>query len=428
MLRSATVKKIANNTLYQLIGKLVSMSITVLATILVTRAYAVEGFGEFSLMQNIPALFFIIVDFGFNAISTRELSKNFEHAEKYFANILIMRFFASLSLIIFVTLAIQFLPVFSYSQDLKLGIYLGLFLILTQAMYATTNVIFQAKLRYDLSNIGYIIGSIVILVMVLLLTGVKAPIMWVNFSYVVGGVVTFVINLYLISKFIDLRQTLKVDRALMRSLSMQSLPLGLMFIFSQINFKADSILLSIIPVPANLGLNETEAVAIYNLPYKIFEVALVMPTFLMNAVYPVFVRHLNESKERFLDTFFKTVVALGSLGVFGGIVGWLASPLAIEILGGPAFQQSTFVLRLLLVGLPIFYITQPISWLIVTLENQSVLPYIYLVSAIFNFGLNLLLIPKYSFYAAAPLTWLSEVVILVLLIVFARKVWSRKYA
>lgn len=423
--KQSTTIKIFNNTIYQLVGKLVSMSITVLATILVSRYYGLTGYGEFSLMQNIPGLFFIIADFGFNAISTRELARDFSSAAKYFGNILVLRVFVSLILILLVAITLSFFP---YSESLKVGLYLSLLLILTQALYTTTNVIFQATLRYDLSVIGYALGSIVILGLVLLTTNFNMPIMWVNFSYVVGGFVTFFINIYLLSRLIDLRQTLDIDVQLIRSLVLQSLPLGLMFVFSQINFKADAIILSLAKLPEAINLTNTESVAVYSLPYKVFEVALVIPTFLMNAVYPVFVSHLAASHDRFKNTFIKTTLSLFVLGIFGLLIGVVLAPFVVLVLGGSEFTESTKVLRLLLLGLPVFYVTQPISWLIVTLGNQKVLPLIYMVGAIFNLVSNLLLVPRYSFFASAIITWSSELLILVFLVYFAKKTWDKKHA
>lgn len=425
MKQSSTTRKIFNNTVYQLIGKIVSMSITVLATILIARYYGREGYGEFSLMQNIPGLFFIIADFGFNAISTRELSKDFSKAEKYLGNILFMRILTSVFLMLLVSLTISFFP---YSHGLKIGLYLSMFLILTQALYTTTNVIFQAKLRYDLSVTGYVIGSLAILGLVLITTGKGMDIMWVNASYIVGGFLTFFINLFLLSKLIDLRQTVHIDKKLIRYLVVQSFPLGLMFIFSQVNFKADSIILSLANLPERHELTNTEAVAVYSLPYKVFEVALVVPTFMMNAVYPIFVSHLSHSSERFKQTFLKTSLALFAFGILGTIFGVLLAPLIVAVLGGTEFSQSVQVLRLLLLGLPVFYITQPIAWLLVTLENQRVLPIIYFVSAAFNLLCNLVLIPRYSFYASATITWISELLILLLLLFVAKRTWVRKYA
>ncbi len=421
---SGTTKKIASNTAYQLIGKVVSMSITLLATLIITRMYGLTGYGEFNIMQTFPALFFVIVDFGINAIATRELSENWGKAEKYLGNIIIMRFLISLFLIL---LASASMFLFPYSQHLKLGIYLSLFLILTQAFYSTTNIIFQVKLRYDLSTIGYIAGSVVVLFLVLLFSYLNIDIIWVNFSYVIGGLVTFLINLAFIKR-LGLNFALKIDKHLWKYLLIQSLPLGLMFVFSQINFKADALMLSALKLPESLGFNNTEAVAIYGLPYKIFEVSLVIPTFFMNAVFPVFVRHLAESKEKFMATFKKVTSMLFFVGILASIVGILLAPFVIQILGGAEFAESILVLQLLIGGVFIFYITQPIAWLIVTLGKQKYLPFIYLISAIFNVSLNLILIPRYSYIASSMLTWSSELIILILLIFFARKSWKEKYA
>ncbi|MCA9748279.1 MAG: polysaccharide biosynthesis C-terminal domain-containing protein, partial [Romboutsia sp.] len=272
-----------------------------------------------------------------------------------------------------------------------------------------------------------IAGSFVVLALVITLSYYRAPIMWVNFSYVIGGFITFFINLFLLSKFIDLKQSLEIDWGLIKVLGVQSLPLGIMFIFSQINFKADSILLSILPLPQYLKLTGTETVAVYNLPYKIFEVVLVIPTFMMNAIYPIFVRHLEENVAKFKTTLSKTLITLFVLGLIGSVFGYIFAPLIINLLGGADFQQSILVLRLLLVGLPIFYLSQPVSWLLVTLEKQNILPLIYFISAIFNFSLNLIYIPKYSFYASSMLTWVSEALILLLLSYFAIKALKDRF-
>ena len=79
-------------------------------------------------------------------------------------------------------------------------------------------------------------------------------------------------------------------------------------------------------------------------------------------------------------------------------------------------------------GLIFYYLTQPISWLIVTLGKQIYLPFIYFAVAIVNLGLNLVYIPQYSFYAAAVITHISEAFILVLLVIFAYRAWKLKYA
>jgi O-antigen/teichoic acid export membrane protein len=363
---STTAKKIASNTIYQLIGKLGTLSITLLLTVLITRVYGRVGYGEFNIMQSFPALFFIIVDFGLNAIATRELSSDWKKAEKYFGNIMAIRILLSSILILGSVFALFFFP---YDSALRIGTQLSMLLVLTQALFATTNIIFQVKLRYDLSTIGLHSGYAVILVTSLLAVKFGWGVFWINFSYIVGGVVSFLVNLIFVRK-LGVLVNFDFDWDLWKFLFIESIPLGLMFVFSQINFRSDSILLSVLPLPSNLGLDNTETVAIYGLPYKIFEVSLVLPTFFMNSVYPVFVRHMNESSLKLKKTFMNSMYALALGGLIVGIVGYIFSPFAVNVLGGAQFNLSIDALRILLAGMLIFYITQPLSWLIVTFRKN----------------------------------------------------------
>jgi len=395
-----------------------------LAVVIITRSYGREGYGAFSLMQTFPALFFVIVDFGINAIAARELSKDWSKANKYLGNILLIRLIFSLLIILLITFGLSFFP---YSQELKAGIRLGLFILITQALFTTTNIFFQVKLKYDFSTISYTIGYLVILSLVLILSYLKANIMWVNFSYVVGGTMAFLMCLFFINK-LGVKPDFTIDKDLWKYLISSALPLGIMFCFSQASFKQDSLMVSAMKLPQSYGLNNTESVAVYALAYKIFEVFLVIPTFFMNSAYPILVRHMVEGKEKLKDTFSKVIKFLLLSGLFVGILGLLIAPIGIRILGGEGFNQSVLALRILSLGLFIFYLTQPISWLIVTLGYQSRLPFIYFLSAVFNVITNFIFIPKYSFYAASVTTILTEFVILILLIFTAQKSWKDKYA
>ena len=414
------VGKIAANTLYQLFGKLITVLVTIVVTVSVTRHFGVQGYGEFNVMQAFPALFFIIADFGLNAIVTKALSENWDNAKSYFGNLITLRIVMSLLLIF---LAALVLTAFPYSATLKTGIYLSLFLVLVQSLYASTNVIFQSQLKYHYSTAGLAAGSLVVLIFTVVFSYMKLAVMWISFSYVIGGLVTFLINIQFIRK-LGLAPSLGFDRRLWISMLSQAWPIGITFVFSQINFKADSLMLSVLNLPLRYGLNNVEAVAIYGLPYKIFEVSLVIPTFFMNSVYPVYVRHLLLGKEKLLSTFWKTLAVLTGSGLLLSLVGIIFAPYAVSLLGGDGFIGSTGALRLLLLGLPIFFITQPISWLLVTLGRQKYLPIIYLAAAVFNVSANLYFIPRYSFFASSVITWLSEILILIMLSIFARKAWT----
>lgn len=421
---STTTKKIFTSTIWQLIGKFFSMTITVGATMAIARIYGRESYGEFNLMQSWPALVFIVVDFGLNAIAVRESVKEQHLLEEYYSNVLLLRALLSAILIAIMGIALYFFP---YSSSLKFGIFISLPLILTQGLFATANIVYQSKMCYDLSVISNSIGYIFILFALFVLAALRVSVIWISFSYVIGGLITFFVNLWFVKRLgINLR--FSPNSKIVNNLVLESLPLGLMFVFSQLNFKSDSILMSVLPMPKYLGLTNNEAVAIYGLPYKIFEVGLVVPTFFMNSVYPVFVRHLKESKTKFLYTFKQTIGFLILAAVLCSFMGVLLSPLVISILGGKDFATSILVMQILFGGLIFYFLTQPISWVIVTLGKQKYLPIIYFISAVFNISANYIFIPKYAFFASAVITHASEFLILLLLLLFFRKSWKEYHA
>ncbi len=420
---SKNALSIASNTIYQIIGKASTTLVTIITVVVVSRTFGTEGYGEFSLMQNWPALFFIIVDFGINAIAARELSKDFSKAGKYVGNIIVLRVIMSFVFIGALYLALGFFP---YSNLLRFGIGLSSLLLVTYAFITSMNIVFQVKLRYDLSVKALLGGYVLILILVLLFSYLKFPVWSIGSVYVLGGIVTAILAYHYLRK-LGVRPQFVFDSTLSKFLLLQTLPIGITFVFSQINFKADEILLSILNLPASLGLNNLESVALYSLPYKIFEVTLVVPTFFMNSAYPVMVRDMLVGKQQLKRTFIKSGLVLAVLAVIVSLVGIALAPLAIKILGGSEFFYSITVLRILLGGLIFYSLTQPLAWLLVTLEKQKYLPPIYISAAAVNLFLNIIFIPKHSFYASAIITHICEALILIMLSFATARAWKLKY-
>jgi O-antigen/teichoic acid export membrane protein len=88
----------------------------------------------------------------------------------------------------------------------------------------------------------------------------------------------------------------------------------------------------------------------------------------------------------------------------------------ILILGGEGFSASSLVLRILVLSLPLFFVTAPLQWFLITVGKERVLPWIYASAAVLNVGLNIAFIPRYSYFASITATIASEILILVLLI------------
>lgn len=419
-----TQKRVALNVFAQLIGKSLTAATTFLITALITRKLGEAGYGEFTLIMAFPALFYIISDFGLNAIVARELAGEEVKTKKYLQALVTLRLLIATLLVLIALIALSFLP---YSSIIKMGIVIALLTIFTQALYTTANVIFQVNLRYDLSVIASTFSSLVVVILVILIAqriSDNSLLLLVG-SYVVGGILMVAIS-FALTQRLGGRIGLSFNVQLMKNLFLASLPLGLTIVFGQINTKADIFLISLLQLPHSYGLTTEETMGVYGLGYKVFEVILVFPTFFMNAVYPVMIRHKKESMEKLKSTFIKSTSILFGLGVLSAIFSFILAPFIIMIVGGKGFDQSIMALRLLSLGLPVFFLTAPIQWYLISLDKQRILPLIYLTGAVFNVLFNLILIPKFSYQASAVLTWGSEIVILLFLIRYCFKFWPRE--
>jgi len=427
-LLSPGIKLIASNTFYQLLSKFITMSITFALTYLISKNYGAYGYGLFAIFQSFPALFYIISDFGLNAIGALEISKNEKKGSEILSNILVLRLILSLFLmIICLILAFYLYP----NEELRFGIALGSLIIVAQTLVATTNIIYQLKLRYDISALSNVISYIFILLGALYFINNQVSVVFLNFLYVIGTFLAFGLNFYFLKKF-DIKIKLKYEGKYLSKLALLSWPLGLMFVFSQINFKADSILLSILPIP-NLGLTNIETTGVYALPYKIFEVMLVLPTFLMNSTYPLLLKSMQNGFDKLKNNFKKTVIFMFGIGTASSLVLFVGvwfflTPDLISLIFDSEFVYSRDILLILFSGIFLFFLTQPLAWFLVIIEKQKYLPFIYGFSAILNVSLNLIFIPQYSFYASSVITLITEGVILVLLLGVFFNFWFAKNA
>ncbi len=421
---SQTVKKIASNTFYQLISKVITMTITFGLSIMISINYGSEGYGFFSILQSIPALFYIIADFGLNAISAREISKKTKEIESVFSNILFLRLIISV-LGVIACLILSF--ALYQDEQLRFGLALASLIIVSQSLIMSTNLIFQIKLKYDLSSLSNVIGYLLILFFSIYFINNSVDLAYINFLYVIGGFITLTINLILIYKRF-IRVSFDFDKSYLKYMFAESWPLGLMFLFSQINFRADSILLSTLKIPENFGSN-LQAVGVYSFPYKIFEVLLVVPTFMMNSLYPILLDRYQKGEMEFKKFFNKALAMFLSVGLLVTFLGYLGIFIIekyqiVNTYFNQDFINSPDILRILLLGLVFFFLSQPLAWVFVVKEKQIILPLFYFLAAVLNLFLNFVFIPQFGYFASSYITWLTELIILILLFLTAKiKKW-----
>ncbi|MBI4136702.1 oligosaccharide flippase family protein [Candidatus Roizmanbacteria bacterium] len=409
--------KIAGNTLAQLVSKGIASATTFFITLLIAREYGAAGYGDFTKIFSYIVLFYLIGDFGMNAVFLREEA----HRKLHIASLVAIRIVSGIVLI-FISLAItSFLP-FSpetndgFSPAVKLGIIVLSPTILTMSLTTSFNALFQKYLRYDKATIASALGSVTILSLVVLFSRAQASIVWLVSSYVAGGIIT-ICAAYLLSraltiwKHIDWVEQIKIGKSLL----FLSLPLGLTLVFSVIHFRADIFILTL--------YRTTEEVGVYGLASKFFEFALTVPTFFMNAVYPVLLGVIaDHQKSKRLVT--QSIYILGALSLIGLTVGMIGAPL-LELVKDE-FVDSIVPFRILIASLPLFFLSSVFMWYLIAQNKTWQLVWIYGVGMVCNIVLNIIFIPSYGVPAAAVTTAVSETILITLLMYKALPLLRRK--
>ena len=386
-------KIVAVNTVSQLIGKAISAATMFFVTLIVARNLGATGYGDFVKITTFVAFFYLIVDFGINAIFLQYKEK------EYWSALVILRLAGGALLIVVSLILLGFLPGSSnqgYTPMVRLGILLFSPTILFQGLITTGNAIFQKRLRYDLATWAVFFGSVA----TILLLWKPANLLMVIGVVAAGTFVTAILSFLFATRLIG-RDRYSPTVNQLKRLLIPSIPLGITLLFNLVYFRADSVVITL--------TRPTVEVGVYGLAYKVFEVILVFPTFFMNAVYPLMLRENHaQLKKIFMNSFlFLLLASLVSLTAL-----WFLAPLLSMIRSD--FAPSIGALRVLSLGLPFFFVTSTTMWALIALKKQFALAVIYGASMLVNVAGNILLVPRFGFMAAAWLTVACEGLVLVL--------------
>jgi O-antigen/teichoic acid export membrane protein len=388
-------KIVAINTVSQLIGKAVSAAAAFIVTFLIARQLGAAGYGDFVKITTYVAFFYLLADFGINAVYLQQAESRFA-----WPSLIILRTAGGIALIALALCIVSLLPgthTQGYTQAVRLGILLYSPTILLQAWITTGNAVFQKRLRYDFAAWAIFFGS---LASVALVWHGTPPLLALGAGMVLTAAATMV---FAFRAHPALSWNIS-GRDVMRLL-IPSLPLGITLLFNLVYFRADSVVITLTRPTAEVG--------IYGLAYKIFEVVLVFPTFFMNAVYPFMVSETaGKSDGRLTKIFTQSCIFLSAASVVTAAVLWCAAPLLSMISND--FTPSVGALRVLSLGLPFFFVTSATMWALITFKKQSTLAIIYGASMLINVIGNILLVPSHGFMAAAWITVASEGLVLAL--------------
>jgi O-antigen/teichoic acid export membrane protein len=388
-------KKIAYNTIISAIARMLGLVIALVITSILTRYLGTEGFGYYTTILAFLYIFSVFADLGLYSICLREISKDGADEEKIINNILTIRLFVGLFVFFAAFIISLFFP---YELQVKFGILiggLGYWLMSGQQILMT---LFQKYLAMTKVALAEVLGRLVNLLIILFILWQDLGFLWAIAAFVIGAWLNFFLVYFLSFRFVKIKP--EFNYIFWKKILTSSLPLGLASVLTMIYFKFDTILLSVFKPAVDVG--------IYGLSYRVFESLLFFPAMFIGLIMPFLSKYALADSKYFKKISQKTLEIILIFIVLMVTGTLLLAPKVIGFLGGVGFAGSVIVLNILIFAAGIIFIAILFSNMIIALNQQKYLVYIYGAGALFNLVANLIFIPKYSYLGAATTTLMTE--------------------
>lgn len=392
-------RQIAHNTIIQIIGRLISVALGIVVLALMTRNLGPLGFGYLTTILAFLQFFGILADLGLNLTTLQLISEPGANQTKILNNLVSFR---TITAIIFLALAPITALFFPYPAIVKWGIALTTLSFFFTVMQQIFVGLFQKELQTIKTVAADLAGRTASLVVMLLTLWLSWNLWGALVAIILSNLINLLVLLWGAKNFVKIKW--EVDWSVWQKIFSRSWPLGLTIIFNLIYFKADTIILSLFHSPTAVGL--------YGAPYKILEVLIQFPYLFLGLILPLLTTAwLENNKERFTKLFqgaFDFLIILALPLIFGTWV--LAKPIILLIAGEP-FLISAAILKILIVATSIIFISSLYGYVIVAVNGQKAMIKFYLLNALWALVAYFIFIPLYSYWGAAYLTVVVELII-----------------
>lgn len=396
-------RRVAFNSLIQGAGKLFGYGSAILVLALTARLLSKSAYGDYTIAFVYVSFVYAFADAGISLIGVREASKEPERLQEVLSAILSLKLLFAMVMYALALVIAFFLP---YPLEVKLAILLFALTMFFVSLASSFDVAFQSRLQMQFPTVAEVGLRLVMLggtVGVFLFNHARplgdAPLFYlVVVIAAAGNLTTFAIRWLGARRLVTLK--LGIDRRYARYLLALAAPMAIVAVLSQVHYKADTIILSL--------LKPDTDVAIYGVAYKIIDFLLVFSGVFAGLVFPVLSRYSNTPDMRFRQARRRALNMSLSLALPATVGTILLAPGIVLLIGGGRYPQSVLTLQILAVSAIFSFVNTIYSYLIIIQNRQRSLIWVSCVNIAANVALNLLVIPRYSYLGSAVATVITE--------------------
>lgn len=392
----------AKNTTVQVAARIVHLISSVILARLIIGFLDKEGYGTYGFLTATILFFATIADWGTGQIGVREASQNKKREQAIFSTTFFLRL--GLAILTFIVVNVLF-RIYEPWQEFVPFATVGSLVLLFVSIKTSLTVIFQTKLQLEKAALVDILGSVLFVVFTFLLLREGGDMSGVMTAWVVATAGSLFLGLALLKGI--MRIVWVWDKFILVKIIRESLPLGGLLLAFSIYNRVDIIILE--------HFHGVSAVAVYDLAYRVHGNLVLGAAFIMNSIFPVLAREYKKGKIIRLRGEYRRLLGLLFMGgacIAAGF--WLFAGPTVWIFTGasfPEFADSVGVLRILVFATFISYLNHLTGYSLIAFGRQKIFLVIGLFALLFNVSLNLVFIPQFSYFAAAVITVMTELIV-----------------
>jgi len=367
--------------------------------------------GQYVFALSFTTIFSIFVDLGLSPILTREAAKSKDQANIYLKNVLGLKIPLAAITIIVAWLVIN---VTGKPEAVRILVYLASVIMLLDSFSLSFWVVFRARQIMKYESIATILVQIIIFTLGIIALKATGQVQYLMMALLAASIFNFLLSLSLLKFKLKFSLTPQYNPEIARYFIKIVPAFALAGIFVKIYNASDSVLLGYLDSDAAVGFFAVPAKVVYALQQ-------VIPAAFSAVIFPAFSFYYVNSKELLAKTFVKAFAYLTiiSLPIAAGLI--ILTPQIISLIW-PSYARVIPTFYAMSLAIPFIFLAFPTGYLLNSCDRQK--------NTTINRGLitalavilNIILIPKLSFFGAGITFFITNFILLFLDFFWVRKV------
>jgi O-antigen/teichoic acid export membrane protein len=404
----SNARTFASNAFWMLLSDLFSKGASFILVVIIARGLGAEEYGYFNFAVSFVPIFLFLGTLGVDVEVFRAIARDPGRVSRFFASGLVLRaVFGLLAVVLSAAIGLAMLD----AGDALLALIVVASALFLDEMSRYVGTVFKAFERMRFHAGVVLVNRVLSTALAGAALAAGGGLRLITGGYLLGSLGALVFAWFALRRFFPPIQLRDADRGEMKGMLKRGVHIGVASTVNMLTFRLDAVLLQILRGPI--------AVAMYGIAYRFFESFLFVAWSLANVVLPRIAR--SEGGRDATQPFQMALALALALYVPLAVGSLFAADWVVAAVFSDRYSAAAPAVKWLTGALVLYGIAYLARTATIALGRRNGIAQIAVVALIVNVTMNLLLIPKYGFVAAAASTFVTEVIDAILLCIAFRR-------